>query len=159
MGIAEAVYKSGKTLIDRQEWMALLSWVSADRLDTLWGKVAEAPSYSVLRPSEGGLVMTRGRVGGSGAPFNLGEMTVTRCSVRLEDGTIGHAYQSGRDKAKAERSAVIDAMLQTEAHAAAVDAAIIAPLRTARMQADCARAAKIAPTKVNFFTMVRGEDG
>ena len=32
--------------------------------------------------------MVRGRVGGTGAPFNLGEMSVTRCSVRLADGSL-----------------------------------------------------------------------
>ena len=161
MGVAAAVYQSGKNQADRQEWMALMAWASAERLSALWDEATSGlnavPGYSVLRPAEGGLVMTRGRVGGTGAPFNMGEMTVTRCSVRLEDGTVGHAYQAGRDKAKAERAAVIDALMQTEGFADQIDAGIVAPLRAARAETDAGRAAKIAPTKVNFFTMVRGD--
>lgn len=161
MDVAAEVFRSGKTLEDRKEWMGLLAWASSERLERLWQAMNPGtypfPDYALVRPAEGGLVMTRGRVGGTGAPFNLGEMTVTRCSIRLADGTVGHAYQAGRDKPKAERSAFIDALLQSEEHAALIDAAIVAPLRDAREAADTGRAAKIAPTKVNFFTMVRGE--
>ena len=36
------------------------------------------PAHEDLREPENGLVMVRGRVGGDGAPFNLGEATVSR---------------------------------------------------------------------------------
>ena len=64
--------------------------------------------------------MARGRPGGDGAPFNLGEMTVTRCTVRLEDGTVGHAYVAGRDMRQAELAAVLDAVLQGPARRGAM---------------------------------------
>lgn len=101
--------------------------------------------------------MLRGRMGGAGAPFNLGEMTVTRCALTLADGTVGHAYVQGRSKPKAEIAAKVDALMQTEA-AGDLRAAVLDPLRAARQTRKEVRAAKAAATKVEFFTMVRGED-
>jgi alpha-D-ribose 1-methylphosphonate 5-triphosphate synthase subunit PhnG len=101
--------------------------------------------------------MVRGRVGGTGQPFNLGEMTVTRCSVRLEDGAVGHAHVQGRDKTHALRAAVLDALMQTNA-AKSLEGRILTPLRSAETAARSLRATKAAATKVEFFTLVRGED-
>src|SRR3546814_6848810 len=70
------------------------------------------PEHRYIRPAEAGMVMVRGRVGGSGAPFNLGEMTVTRCVVQLADGSTGHSYVAGRSKPHAELAALADALLQ-----------------------------------------------
>ena len=96
-------------------------------------------------------------MGGTGAPFNLGEMTVTRCALALDDGAVGHAYVQGRDKRQAEQAALVDALMQGAA-AARVRAAVLEPL-AAEMQARAAtRAAKAAATKVEFFTLVRGDD-
>lgn len=95
--------------------------------------------------------------GDPGAPFNLGEMTVTRCSLALADGTVGHAYVQGRSKAKAQAAALIDALMQTDA-AADIQGRILAPLGNAMAQRETQRAEKAAATKVDFFTMVRGED-
>ncbi len=101
--------------------------------------------------------MVRGRAGGTGAPFNIGEMTVTRCALRLRDGTVGHAYVQGRDKAHAERAALVDALMQTDA-APRIEAAVLGPLAAEAAAARRARSAKAAATRVEFFTMVRGED-
>ena len=101
--------------------------------------------------------MVQGRVGGTGEPFNLGEMTVTRCSVRLADGAVGHAWVQGRDKDHARRAAVADALLQTDA-ADEITARVIAPLAAEAQSLRDGRAAKAAATRVDFFTMVRGED-
>jgi alpha-D-ribose 1-methylphosphonate 5-triphosphate synthase subunit PhnG len=84
-------------------------------------------------------------------------MSVTRCSVRLEDGTVGHAWVQGRDKDHARRAAVIDALMQTEA-AHDIRRQVIAPLAEAAALKRAARAERAAGTKVDFFTMVRGED-
>ncbi len=78
------------------------------------------PDYTVLRGPESGLVMVRGRAGGGGAPFNLGEMTVTRCTVRTESGLVGHAYIAGRDERRAELAALADALMQDPDRTAAL---------------------------------------
>ena len=138
----------------RKAWMGLLARSSPARLGEL---LTDLPEHTVLRGPEVGAVMVRGRVGGTGVPFNLGEMTVTRWSVRLSDGAVGHAHVQGRDKAHARRAAVLDALLQTPA-AAGYEAQVLMPLRQEETAARALRAAKAAATKVEFFTLVRGED-
>jgi alpha-D-ribose 1-methylphosphonate 5-triphosphate synthase subunit PhnG len=138
----------------RKEWISTLAKAPPAELQRL---IADLPAHDLLRPAEVGAVMVRGRVGGTGAPFNLGEMSVTRCSVRLADGTIGHAWVQGRDKNHARRAAVVDALMQTDAFRE-IQRQVIAPLTETARQKRAARAEKAAGTKVDFFTMVRGED-
>ncbi len=141
----------------RKAWMSLLAQADEAELSRLWQAFDQSPDYSWLRPPEAGGVMVRGRMGGSGAPFNLGEMTVTRCALTLTDGTVGHAYVQGRSKPKAEIAAKVDALMQTEA-AHDLRQAVLEPLQQVQQARKEARAAKAAATKVEFFTMVRGED-
>ncbi len=142
----------------RKAWMSLLAKAPEARLLALWQAFGAAPAFTVLRPAEIGGVMVRGRMGGTGAPFNLGEMTVTRCSVALQDGRVGHGYVQGRGKPRAQIAAVIDALMQG-AEADAVQAAVLDPLAADMAATRAGRAAKAAATKVEFFTLVRGEDG
>lgn len=141
----------------RQGWISLMAKAPAEALARRWAALGLAPGFTWLRAPEIGGVMVRGRMGGTGAPFNLGEMTVTRCALRLESGAVGHAYVQGRDKAKAEQAALLDALMQTEA-AAELREKVLEPLEAEMEAAAAARAAKAAATKVEFFTMVRGED-
>jgi alpha-D-ribose 1-methylphosphonate 5-triphosphate synthase subunit PhnG len=105
--------------------------------------------------------MVRGRIGGTGDAFNLGEVTVTRATLRLrmEDGSapVGFAVHMGRDKERATLAALVDALLQVPAFEARLRERVIPPLaaRVAERRAD--REAHAAPTKVEFFTMVRGD--
>ena len=138
----------------RKEWMALLATAPPKRLAEL---VPDLPAHVLLRPPEVGAVMVRGRIGGTGAAFNLGEMTVTRASVRLADGAVGHAWVQGRDKIHATRAAVADALMQTTA-ALGLRRDVLEVLAVEAAAARADRAAKAAATKVDFFTMVRGED-
>ncbi|MBY5934701.1 phosphonate C-P lyase system protein PhnG [Tateyamaria omphalii] len=148
---------SGDPNAARKAWLSVLAKAQAADVAALWVEAGYAPDHEVLRAPEIGAVMVRGRAGAVGAPFNLGEMTVTRCSVRLASGEVGHGYVQGRGKDHAVQAALTDALMQT-ADAPAVEAAIVAPLRDAAGAKRATRAAKAAATKVNFFTMVRGED-
>lgn len=139
----------------RRGAMALLAGAEATRLAALWAGWADKPGYRLVRGPETGLVMVRGRTGG-GDPFNLGEATVTRATVRLDRGEIGHAYCLGRDGDKAVQAALFDALRQRDRDA--VDGKVIAPLRVEREAADRRRRDETAATKVDFFTMVRGDD-
>ncbi len=141
----------------RRDWMGLLARAPVDRLAARFATLGDVPAFSWLRRPETGGVMVRGRAGGTGAPFNIGEMTVTRCALRLEDGTVGHAYVQGRDKAHAERAALVDALMQTGA-APRIEASVLRPLADEAVATRTARAARSAATRVEFFTMVRGED-
>ncbi len=113
----------------------------------------ELPRHARLRGPEIGLVMARGRQGGDGAPFNLGEMTVTRCTVSVENGHVGHAYAAGRDPAKAELAAVLDAALQDPALRPALLEAVVEPLAAAQAERAARTARKAAATRVDFSTL------
>jgi len=132
--------------------MSVLARAPAAALAHCLAQVPPLPPHTRLRGPETGLVMLRGRAGGGGAPFNLGEMTVTRCTVRA-GGHIGHAYVAGRDAAKTELAARLDAALQDPALHAAVQAAVIAPLAAGEAARRAADAARAAATRVEFFTM------
>ncbi|WP_378949231.1 phosphonate C-P lyase system protein PhnG [Mesorhizobium sp. ANAO-SY3R2] len=142
----------------RKAAMATLAMASGDELKRLCLAAGVIGEAELLRGPETGLVSVRGRIGGGGAPFNFGEATVTRATVRLPSGEVGHAYALGRDKEKARLSAITDALWQNEARRADIEQLIIAPLRAAQTAADATRRAETAATKVDFFTMVRGED-
>jgi len=139
----------------RQDWMSLLAKAPEGVLGQLWAAAGIEVAHEWLRPPETGAVMVRGRAGGTGAPFNLGEMTVTRCALRLGGGQVGHAYVAGRSHAKARIAALCDALMQDERHAPAVRAAVLAPLAEAAEEARATLAAKAAATRVEFFTVAR----
>ena len=142
----------------RARWMSALAQADPAAVEAAWGRLVPEPAYRVLRAAETGLVMVRGRAGGTGAPFNLGEMTVTRCSVTLNDGRLGHAYVAGRDGRHAERAAVLDALLQDETTSGWLERLLIEPLVAARQARERETRARVAGTRVEFFTMVRGEE-
>ncbi|MEL6643347.1 MAG: phosphonate C-P lyase system protein PhnG [Pseudomonadota bacterium] len=141
----------------RKAWMGLLAKAPEGRVGELLDAAMPRPEFTWLRAPEIGSTMLRARAGGTGAPFNLGEMTVTRCALSLQSGEVGHAYIQGRRKADAEAAALVDALMQGQA-ADHVRAAVLDPLEAEHAAAKAARAAKAAATKVDFFTMVRGED-
>lgn len=153
--MSEQVKSNAAPQAARARWMGVLARATCTELETALETLATPPHYEMLRRPETGLVMVRGRAGGTGNPFNFGEMTVTRCAVRLADGTVGHCYAAGRDARKAELAAVFDALFQADP---ALEEWVIAPLAE-RQAADRARASrKAAATKVEFFTMVRGDN-
>ncbi len=110
-----------------------------------------------VRGPETGLVMVRGRIGGGGAPFNLGEATVSRASIRLDDGTVGHGQTLGTDGAKARLAAIFDALFQQPDRKTEVEM-LLAAIAARVVAEDAAKTRQAAATRVDFFTMVRGED-
>ena len=142
----------------RRRWMSVLAQATGAEIERAWQALPEPPDYHVVRRPEVGLVMVRGRAGGSGAPFNLGEMTVTRCTVDLPSGMAGHGYVAGRDVRHAELAAVFDALLQNPLLTTRLEEAVIAPLEAGQREHRRQMAARSAPTRVEFFTLVRGDD-
>ena len=143
---------------ERQEWMRVLALTPPARLERQFERLGPAPEYAFVRPPETGMVMVRGRAGNSGMRFNVGEMTVSRCAVRLADGTVGHGYVAGRTLRHAELAALGDALMQRPVSRAATGAGLVDPLRRELEQEKSRMARETAATRVNFFTMVRGED-
>lgn len=143
----------------RQRWMGLVARAEPATVASAWaGLAARLPEdFTTVRSAETGLVMVRGRAGGTGRPFNLGEMTVTRCTVQRPGGALGHGYVQGRNKRHAELAAKLDALLQDSAWHDVLLAQVIEPLAEAERERRATLARKAAATKVDFFTMVRGE--
>jgi alpha-D-ribose 1-methylphosphonate 5-triphosphate synthase subunit PhnG len=138
--------------------MAVLVAGETAELSELLGAIGDMPAHEDIRRAECGLVMVRGRIGGDGAPFNLGEATVARAAVRLASGEVGFGYVLGRDREKARLAALCDALLQSDRYRAAVERHVLEPIR-ARLAAERKRSAEqTAATRVDFFTLVRGED-
>jgi alpha-D-ribose 1-methylphosphonate 5-triphosphate synthase subunit PhnG len=133
--------------------MAVLARAKADRIAGLLVHCGPLPAHRILRGPEAGLVMVRGRVGGGGSSFNLGEMTVTRCTVRTDTGFVGHAYVAGREERRAELAALVDALMQDDDRSAAIEAHVIAPLERQQTERKATRSAKAAATRVQFFAM------
>lgn len=141
----------------RAGWMGLLARAEPASLGHAMAALAPLPAATALRAPQVGLVMARGRAGGDGAAFNIGEVSATRCTLRLDDGTVGTACVLGRDREHAHNAALCDALMQT-ALAAAVRTAVLAPLARAEAARRDLRARKAAATKVEFFTLVRGSE-
>ena len=150
------VYQQHDEQEQRRRWLAVLARAATDQLETHWAETGQ-PALTLLRQPETGLVMTRGRAGGTGQRFNLGEITVTRCAVQSADGHIGHGYVAGRDKRKAELVASFDALLQAPARRGTLLERVVEPLAAAQAGARAATARKAAATRVEFFTLVRGD--
>jgi alpha-D-ribose 1-methylphosphonate 5-triphosphate synthase subunit PhnG len=156
---------SSDITLERQRWLAALARAPRAMLESALDAVcagAPRPAFDWLRAPQTGLAMVRGRIGGTGDPFNAGEATVTRAVLRLKSsdgvgGVVGIAYQLGRDKRRAELAALADAMLQSPLWRDATRVRLLAPLAQALGADRNERAQKTASTRVDFYTMVRGE--
>jgi alpha-D-ribose 1-methylphosphonate 5-triphosphate synthase subunit PhnG len=144
----------------RRLWMRTLAAAGAEELAAMWQRRSPMPHVEFLRGPEIGLVMVRGRVGGSGDRFNLGEATVTRATVRvsgppLSGAAIGTSYVLGSDLDHARYSALFDALLQDPGQHEQVLAEVIEPLAAAQLARDRADQAEARATLVDFFTVAR----
>lgn len=137
----------------RQHWIGVLARTDLALLEA--GMKGLAPQgVEWLRRPETGLMMVRARAGGTGDRFNFGEMTVTRCALRLASGEAGVAYVQGRSKRRAELAALADALLQTQ-DAAEVRNAVLHPAERALSDEAAHMQRRAQATRVEFFTVAR----
>lgn len=139
----------------RQRWMGVLARASVEELERRLPHPLPENGYDLLRRPETGSVMLRGRAGGTGERFNLGEVTLTRCALRLSDGTTGFGYVMGRNPRHAELAALFDALLQQPEWREGLLENVIEPLARQQEERRQAITARAATSKVDFFTMVR----
>jgi alpha-D-ribose 1-methylphosphonate 5-triphosphate synthase subunit PhnG len=150
----------------RSSWMSTLAKAPLPLLEECIQALESLPDYGFLRSPEIGLAMVRGRAEGTGQPFNLGEMTITRCVIQLSladgrqgkgEAIAGFAYVAGRSLRHAELAAVCDALLQHPAWQTKILTQVIDPLQAAAAEKRMIQAAEVESTRVNFFTLLRGE--
>ena len=146
----------------RRRWMSVLAKAGATELEhaivAVCDTLGEVPAYRLIRRPEVGMTMVRARAGGTGRAFNLGEMTMTRCTLRTDDGLVGTSYVAGRSQRHAELAALFDALLQDPERQSQVMALVIDPLARTQDLRRNRRVERSAATRVDFFTVVRGED-
>jgi alpha-D-ribose 1-methylphosphonate 5-triphosphate synthase subunit PhnG len=139
----------------RRRAMAVLAASDTADLARVLDETGGVPAHEDIRAPESGLVMVRGRAGGDGVAFNLGEATVTRAAVRLASGETGFGYVLGRDRAKARLIAVCDALMCSPQRTRVEQ--VLLPLAARRDETRKRTAERTAATRVEFFTLVRGE--
>ncbi|MGX5102021.1 phosphonate C-P lyase system protein PhnG [Enterobacter cloacae] len=142
----------------RQRWMRVLAHSQPAALRERMNALGLTPDYDTIRAPEIGLVQIQARMGGTGERFFAGDATLTRAAIRLNSGTLGYSYVLGRDKAHAERCAVIDALLQEQPHFQTLMETLIVPLEADRAARIAARQAEVNTSRVDFFTLVRGDN-
>ncbi len=148
---------------ERRDWMSLLSRAPINLLESTVGIHADdVPEW--LRAPETGLMMVQGRVGGTGERFNLGEITVTRCALRVsktskETVRVGVAYVTGRSHRQAQLAALADAMLQDDTTRGLLQETLLAPTCEHLERTRAQRYARAQSTKVEFFTVAREASG
>ncbi len=140
-------------MMTRPEWMAALARATADEIAAELAAMPPLPAHRTIRGPEIGLTMLRGRAGGDGAAFNLGEATITRCSVTIAGGTLGHCWRLGRDRRAAELAAVLDACLQQPDWHEVLLNAVVTPLHRRQQAAAALTARRAAATEVRFATL------
>ncbi|KEY57914.1 phosphonate C-P lyase system protein PhnG [Serratia sp. DD3] len=146
-----------QALQQRQRWMSVLAHSQPAQLRSHWQALNLSPSYHCLRAPEIGLAQLQGRMGATGRRFVLGDMTVTRSVVQLENGGQGYSYINGRDKTHAELCALIDALLQQPGSYELLQQQLIEPLAALQQEQRQLRARSVAASRVDFFTLVRGD--
>lgn len=138
---------------DRAVWLGILARSGFDDIMVHLRSAPPLPDFTLLRHAETGMAMVRGRIGGAGAPFNLGEITISRCSIRDATGAIGHGYATGRDLRQVELIARLDAVLQNPALHAPMAATVLTPLAARIADRRAAIEAQARETEVKFFTL------
>jgi alpha-D-ribose 1-methylphosphonate 5-triphosphate synthase subunit PhnG len=147
-----------ESAVARRHWLSVLARARADELEQYLDRLGTVPAFRWLRQPEIGMVMLRARTGGTGAQFNLGEATLTRCVLRTDTGYTGVSYALGRDRRHAELAALFDALLQDPQRKPVVERDVIAPLETRQRQRREQASRKAAATKVDFYTLARGDE-
>ncbi|WP_158784375.1 phosphonate C-P lyase system protein PhnG [Pantoea sp. BAV 3049] len=147
-----------ESLKARQHWLSVLAHCQPETLLTHWQPLDLHPEYELLRTPETGLTRLQARMGGTGRRFILGDTTVTRAVVRLPDGICGYSYVMSRNKDHAELCALMDALLQQTSFSELIQQRIITPLAAAHQEKLTLRAREVASSRVDFFTLVRGDN-
>jgi alpha-D-ribose 1-methylphosphonate 5-triphosphate synthase subunit PhnG len=142
------------TIEQRREWISLLGSADPRFLEDQKKNLNLdlAPDYMV--PPETGMVMMQARQDGAGNRFNLGEVTVSRCILKVND-VMGYAMVMGPDLHHAELAAFFDALFQMPD--LDLRNALVSELRRMKNKRHAQDAAEVQTSKVEFFTMKRGE--
>lgn len=147
---------NSNTVEQRQEWISLLG-----SADPVWLEKQNTCLNLDLEPvfivkPETGMIMMQARQDGSGPRFNLGEVTVSRCILKLGT-TMGYSMVMGSNLRHAQLAALFDALLQKPEQGLNLQNNLVPKLRQIRDQKRREYKEDIETSKVEFFTLKRGE--
>lgn len=135
--------------MDRKKRFEILARADSATLSPIAEEVLRTAKVDVLKKPETSLVMLRALDSITGDPFNMGEVLVTECEVRLGN-HVGYSLIMGEEPERALAAAIIDAALESgRASAPSIEGKLWQEeqrLRTERRQEN----ALIGRTRVNF---------
>lgn len=143
--------------VQRQKNLSILAKAPLNIMLEYWQAINVDATFKFLKKPEVGMAMVRAQAGSGGENFNMGEMSMTRCVVRLDSDEVGYGYVAGRSKKKSELVALIDACWQKKSLKNIIEEKIIEPLYHIQASKEKIISENTESSKVNFFTMVRGE--
>lgn len=146
-----------KDRAERQSWISLLGSADKPRLQQAWDEIRPKVTHTLVSGPETGLVMVRAREDGEGPRFNLGEMTVSKCVLKVDDTYLGYGMVMGSDLKHAKLAALLDGLCQHPGFGPALKAGLLKDLSQQREEQEAAMAEEASRTRVEFFTLKRGE--
>ena len=143
----------------RKEWMGVLARTGTESLEAAYARLDPEPRFEHLRPPEVGMAMVRARAEARGRavqPRRNDHVPLLGPPCGRQRGPRLRGLGAMRGTPNWRRC--FDALLQDPESGPALRRAVIEPLSASLAEGRRRRAAKTAATRVNFFTMVRGQD-
>lgn len=142
---------------ERKEWIGLLGSADPKDLEAAKKEYAQGVKITHVVTPETGMIMVQAKADGSNGRFNLGEVTVSRCVLEVKKTYMGTAWVMGSDLRHAELAALFDALLQDPATHDPLANTLIKKLKIKQTAKNERMAQDAADTRVEFFTLKRGE--
>jgi len=141
----------------RQEWIALLAKADPFLLKKAEKQLGKGIEYAYITKPETGMIMVRARADNKKSGFCLGEISVTKCILKIEKKIMGYAMVMGSDHDHAKNAALFDGLLQIPEYSSKLMQTLIPELKKISRNEKKKQAKQNQDTKVEFFTMKRGE--
>ena len=142
---------------ERQNWIRILSGADTSRLILEYKKLAISVPHTTISGPETGLIMVQARADGSGPRFNLGEMSVSKCLLKVDDRYLGYGMVMGSEPEHARLAALFDGLLQHPDFSSQLKRDLIQKLEQEQKEAEKKMTQETGKSRVEFFTMKRGE--
>lgn len=141
----------------RSEWMTVLALSHPSDIEERLEGVGPLPQFSFVRRPHHASVALRARSSRTGVLFEPGEMTMTRCIIKIDPDVFGYAYVGGRNLRHAALAALLDAVLQRGGDQQMLVQTLISELKSLidRRQEQVRRQAQASA--VDFSVQMQGE--
>ncbi|MFH2093346.1 MAG: phosphonate C-P lyase system protein PhnG [Pseudomonadota bacterium] len=143
--------------INREDWIGLLGSADPADLESALEKLNHSIEFTHIVKPETGMLMVQAKADGSNSRFNLGEITVSKCILEINGQYMGAGWTMGSNLRHAELAALFDGLFQDPLLQETLNQTLIPLLKDKQLAKDERRLKDAADTKVEFFTLKRGE--